>query len=253
LGIWGIIFLFGICAFISGFNINSYAASSSTILPISRGGTGANTFASGQALIGAGSNSLTTKAIDTVPTDGSANLITSGALKTVSNVANIGQGKKTGYYTVNTADNGTQEIIVLGQVPTDDTKRASLATIYSGELTFQRCLPHIASCPASLRRFSIDFVLGGRPQEVTADRIHMKCISADACALSPPYMSLGTFLYNENMYIGLYPKTPGGGYGQALYMNGWIQNIGGCADFACPSEKVLKANITDWVELKALT
>ncbi|MDR3116816.1 MAG: hypothetical protein LBT91_03180, partial [Bifidobacteriaceae bacterium] len=34
LGIWGIIFLFGICAFISGFNINSYAASSSTILPI---------------------------------------------------------------------------------------------------------------------------------------------------------------------------------------------------------------------------
>ncbi|MDR3116286.1 MAG: hypothetical protein LBT91_00365 [Bifidobacteriaceae bacterium] len=43
--ILGIIFLFGICTFISGFNINSYAASSSTVLPISRGGTNANTAA----------------------------------------------------------------------------------------------------------------------------------------------------------------------------------------------------------------
>jgi hypothetical protein len=45
LGVLGIIFLFGTAAFISGFSINSYAASSSTVLPISRGGTNANTAA----------------------------------------------------------------------------------------------------------------------------------------------------------------------------------------------------------------
>ncbi|MDR3116652.1 MAG: hypothetical protein LBT91_02300 [Bifidobacteriaceae bacterium] len=43
LGIWGIIFLLCTTCFISGFSINSYAASSSTVLPISRGGTNANT------------------------------------------------------------------------------------------------------------------------------------------------------------------------------------------------------------------
>ncbi|MDR3152299.1 MAG: hypothetical protein LBT85_02405 [Bifidobacteriaceae bacterium] len=42
-GILGIIFLFGISAFISGYNINSYAASSNAVLPIIRGGTNANT------------------------------------------------------------------------------------------------------------------------------------------------------------------------------------------------------------------
>ncbi|MDR3116859.1 MAG: hypothetical protein LBT91_03415 [Bifidobacteriaceae bacterium] len=45
LGVLGIIFLFGTAAFISGFSINSYAASSSTVLPIARGGTNANTAA----------------------------------------------------------------------------------------------------------------------------------------------------------------------------------------------------------------
>ncbi|MDR3152629.1 MAG: hypothetical protein LBT85_04160 [Bifidobacteriaceae bacterium] len=42
-GILGIVFLFGVSAFISGYNINSYAASSNAVLPIIRGGTNANT------------------------------------------------------------------------------------------------------------------------------------------------------------------------------------------------------------------
>ncbi|MDR3116870.1 MAG: hypothetical protein LBT91_03470 [Bifidobacteriaceae bacterium] len=45
LGILGIIFLLCTATFISGYNINSYAASSSTVLQISRGGTNANTAA----------------------------------------------------------------------------------------------------------------------------------------------------------------------------------------------------------------
>ncbi|MDR3116861.1 MAG: hypothetical protein LBT91_03425 [Bifidobacteriaceae bacterium] len=45
LGVWGIIFLLCTATFISGFSINSYAASSSTVLPIARGGTNANTAA----------------------------------------------------------------------------------------------------------------------------------------------------------------------------------------------------------------
>jgi hypothetical protein len=42
LGLLGIFLCFGITTFISGYNINSYAASSSTVLPVAKGGTGAN-------------------------------------------------------------------------------------------------------------------------------------------------------------------------------------------------------------------
>ncbi|MDR3116862.1 MAG: hypothetical protein LBT91_03430 [Bifidobacteriaceae bacterium] len=253
LGIWGIIFLFGTATFISGFSINSYAASSSTVLPIARGGTGANEFASGHALIGNDSNSLTTKAIDTTPTVNSSNLITSGAVKTVSNNADIGKGIKNQYFITTVSDIGTQEILVLGQVPTDETRRIYQGVTFMGEIAYQRCLPHIGSCVANLDRFTLDFVLGGRPQEVTADRVHMKCISRDSCGYRYPIMKIGTFLYNENMYVGLYPQTPvSQGYGQNLYISSWIINIGVCADFTCPSQKVLFSDVTDWTVLKQL-
>jgi hypothetical protein len=49
-------------------------------LPVGKGGTGATTFTSGNVLIGNGTNAVSTKAIDTTVTSGSANLITSGAV-----------------------------------------------------------------------------------------------------------------------------------------------------------------------------
>lgn len=65
-------------------NISSGALSSERlpIIPVSKGGTGHTTLASGQALIGNGTGSVTTKAIDTTSggTSGSASLITSGAV-----------------------------------------------------------------------------------------------------------------------------------------------------------------------------
>ncbi|MDR3127836.1 MAG: hypothetical protein LBT99_00700 [Bifidobacteriaceae bacterium] len=61
------LFLFGVVAFVSGNLSQVNAASSSTVLPVVKGGTGANTLSSGQALIGNGANSLQTKPIDTSP------------------------------------------------------------------------------------------------------------------------------------------------------------------------------------------
>ena len=52
----------------------------SGILGVSHGGTGTSTFTSGSVLVGNGTNAITTKAIDTVPTENSSNLITSGGV-----------------------------------------------------------------------------------------------------------------------------------------------------------------------------
>ncbi|MDR3116377.1 MAG: hypothetical protein LBT91_00850 [Bifidobacteriaceae bacterium] len=76
LGIWGIAFLFGTVAFISGFNINSYAASSSTILPISRGGTGQNNLA--DVNVGSATKLQTARTINGTLFDGTANIAPGG-------------------------------------------------------------------------------------------------------------------------------------------------------------------------------
>ncbi|MDR3116558.1 MAG: hypothetical protein LBT91_01815 [Bifidobacteriaceae bacterium] len=75
LGVLGIIFLFGICTFISGYNINSYAASSNTVLSVARGGTGQNNLAN---VMGVGSaNKLANPVeIDWVPFDGTTSIQT---------------------------------------------------------------------------------------------------------------------------------------------------------------------------------
>ncbi|MDR3116577.1 MAG: hypothetical protein LBT91_01910 [Bifidobacteriaceae bacterium] len=61
--------------------ISIQAATSATILPISRGGTGVNSFPLGQALI-AKNGSLQTLPIDTYPNSSSQNLLTSGGAYT---------------------------------------------------------------------------------------------------------------------------------------------------------------------------
>jgi hypothetical protein len=76
LGVLGIIFLFGTAAFISGYNINSYAASSSTILPISRGGTGQNNLA--DVNVGSATKLQTARTINGTYFDGTANIVPGG-------------------------------------------------------------------------------------------------------------------------------------------------------------------------------
>lgn len=52
----------------------------STAVPVSKGGTGVATLASGQVVVGNGTGAVTTKPIDTTPAYDSSNLITSGAV-----------------------------------------------------------------------------------------------------------------------------------------------------------------------------
>ncbi|MDR3128504.1 MAG: hypothetical protein LBT99_04210 [Bifidobacteriaceae bacterium] len=106
------LFLFGIVTFISGNLSQVNAATSSTVLPIAKGGTGVNSLSSGQALIGNGANSLQTKPIDTSPQSNSNNLITSGGVKSVSNNADLAKGNDNIYF-VNTTNNDQEQVVYL--------------------------------------------------------------------------------------------------------------------------------------------
>jgi hypothetical protein len=77
--------------FILGLNTGNLtnAASSSSVLSVAKGGTGANTLSSGQALIGNGANNIQTKAIDASPQANSTNLITSGAAFSNTGLQNL--------------------------------------------------------------------------------------------------------------------------------------------------------------------
>ena len=86
-------------------------------LGVARGGTGASTLASGEALIGNGTGAVQTKAIDTTVTEDSANLVTSGAvhaaiedvLDTISSAMNF-----IGVATVAITDGSTADPVISG-------------------------------------------------------------------------------------------------------------------------------------------
>lgn len=109
-------------------------------LGVARGGTGASTFASGQALIGAGTGAITTKAIDTTSggTNNSNSLITSGAVYSgLSGKLNT---------SLKGANNGLAELGADGKVPSSqlpsyvddvleyDTKSSFPATGETGKI-----------------------------------------------------------------------------------------------------------------------
>ncbi|MDR3128047.1 MAG: hypothetical protein LBT99_01795 [Bifidobacteriaceae bacterium] len=72
------LFLFGIVTFISGELNFANAASSSTVLPVVKGGTGLNYFPPDQVLMGNGENTLIGKTVSNTVTSGSDNILTSG-------------------------------------------------------------------------------------------------------------------------------------------------------------------------------
>ncbi|MDR3116614.1 MAG: hypothetical protein LBT91_02095 [Bifidobacteriaceae bacterium] len=241
-GVLGIIFILCTTCFVSGYNINSYAASSSTVLPISRGGTNANTAA--QAITNLGK-------VDVINSSSTNDQFPSA--KAAYSEIFTAKGFKNQYLVRNVPDSSnTMSIIVLGQIPLDTSKRTSLGAVFSGEVLYHRCIPHVASCTGDMHRFTMDFVLGGHPNNVTSNTVFMKCVSRDICG-GRPHMKLGTFMYNENWYVGLFSDTANyGGYGQNLLLSGFMLSIGGCADFTCPGQQINYTTVSDWTTLKQL-
>ncbi|MDR2748360.1 MAG: hypothetical protein LBB10_00450 [Bifidobacteriaceae bacterium] len=71
---------FGLICGISGYELHSSTDSVSSPLPVSKGGTGGNSFPANSVLVGNGPLSFGSRGIDTTPQNGSNNLITSDAL-----------------------------------------------------------------------------------------------------------------------------------------------------------------------------
>ncbi|MDR3116230.1 MAG: hypothetical protein LBT91_00070 [Bifidobacteriaceae bacterium] len=244
-GVWGIIFLFGTAAFISGTNINSYAASSNTVLSVARGGTGANTFASNQALIGNGNSAFQTKPIDSVPQTNSNNLITSGALANIATAVTIPQNWKT--YNSGTLTTSTNPV-VLGDYPeiTSSNKQANIifdviitqytnspstaASVYDGKLDISTSSIHNPNSTIN-------------PAKITTFAKFPRVNSSFG-------FEIGYFTYNNSKYVGLKALGTNGGW---MYLNGihkgTICEIPADTSQICLGSSVLENLITDWTTL----
>lgn len=110
-------------------NLNTSKLTAGT-LGVARGGTGANTFTSGEVLIGAGTGAITTKAIDTTVTASSSNLITSGAV--ASAISGLtGAMHFLGVTSTAVTDGGTENPTIGGNAVT--TKTAGDVVIYGNQ------------------------------------------------------------------------------------------------------------------------
>ncbi|MDR3116559.1 MAG: hypothetical protein LBT91_01820 [Bifidobacteriaceae bacterium] len=248
-GIWGIIFLFGTAAFISGFSVNSYAASSSTVLPISRGGTNANTAA--QAITNLGK-------VDALSASSTNNQFPSA--KAVYDQLLIAKGQRNLYQLNIHEDVGdNDEIIVFGSVADENTPAAtSVGTVFDGNIYFFRCLAGNYKCPSFYLNILLQFDLTNAPgfgnplynKTHTTMRLNSGSYTS-IDAISNFY--LGTFLYNENHYVGLRIKdfVANRNEGGNVNLEGFFQTIGPCT-VTCPGSRIFFSNVTDWEELNRL-
>jgi hypothetical protein len=113
--------IFSVIFFLTGglSYLEATGASSTSALPLSKGGTGKNSFPSGEAIIGNGANPLTTRGIDTSPSPGSNNLITSGAANDINQIAINGAGIYNYYKRFSVSNSTTADnIYILGKLPT---------------------------------------------------------------------------------------------------------------------------------------
>ncbi|MDR3116392.1 MAG: hypothetical protein LBT91_00925 [Bifidobacteriaceae bacterium] len=191
LGVWGIIFLFGTVAFISGFSINSYAASSSTVLPISRGGTNANTVEDAQTNLGK---------VNTINSKSTDNQFPSS--KAVYNSILPAGGPNNLYITGTTSQNDAHHIIVLGEIPPDDVGKSKKYTYFFGQFIMVRKNVNPAG------EFSCVFSLKASPFINLQDTDEI--INKNNAALnienqwpSSFPIKLGTFEYNETKLVGI--------------------------------------------------
>jgi hypothetical protein len=188
------LFLFTVVTFISGNLSQVNAASSSTVLPIAKGGTGTNTLSAGQALIGNGANSLQTKPIDTSPQSNSTNLITSGAVRTVANDSALAKGFDNIYFVNTTNNDALETIYLIGPTTTLDSSSPEY-TIFSGEIKIFR------TSYTSLPTYS--------GYHVWIANSYNKNISASVtlyghAGINKRDLKAVTFNYNNVKYIGIY-------------------------------------------------
>jgi hypothetical protein len=192
-----ILTLCAICG-IGGYELRSSTDSNSSVLPVGKGGTGANTFAAGQALIGNGAGALTTRGIDTAPVSGSNNLITSGGVNSVNNTARNGGAINNFYKEItNTWTSAQEKVIFLGKVPTaanDDPNRTLLNT----DLFARR----IGGYPSML---DINIKVNFQYTSTTVDAKYCSITNHESLIweTATRTYSLITFTYNKRKYIGL--------------------------------------------------
>jgi hypothetical protein len=188
------------------------AGGSNSTLPISKGGTGGNNFASGQALIGNVSGSLSTIPLDAAPKAESNNLITSGGAYSAYNNAING----TGYYNVFKDYEGEDPwanyagglIHLLGKVPI--LADGSDGFLFIGDFYIFRSAyknkgtTGLSSPSIYHAKIYIDTPISGSASSNNIKLIEDINFGGNDASSSPYYnIKLGTFTYNSVQYIGL--------------------------------------------------
>jgi hypothetical protein len=204
-----------VVSFTAGVDLNKKAstASSASVLPVNKGGTGANTFASGQALIGNGAGALTTRGIDASPSPGSNNLITSNALNSVKTTVANGIGRNN-IYLANGGSSGTigDSVFVLGQIPLPGTGSASPYYVnFIGDfLTIKQAGPNSIASSTSAK---VHLLAGYNNDWSLANNAKIDITKGAAGSIK-----LGTFYYEEKLYAGLRLNI---GQWISQYLSGW--------------------------------
>ncbi|MDR3116353.1 MAG: hypothetical protein LBT91_00720 [Bifidobacteriaceae bacterium] len=214
-----LLIIFPSLTYIGGF---AYASDSNSFLPIARGGMGANTFASEQALIGNGTQTIQTKAIDTNPAANSTNLITSGAVQNVKNYAGYTSEFNTVYKTYfrsyYESSYNIPRFFVIGEVP-QLNQYSPQATNFFGNYYYIRDGDSGSySCANDIH---IDIGIGYNKvvseKTVQATQLGKICASGNG-----PQPEIGTFIYDEVKYIGITNCDPN----NCAWMAGNVHLIG---------------------------
>ncbi|MDR3116352.1 MAG: hypothetical protein LBT91_00715 [Bifidobacteriaceae bacterium] len=201
IGLLGIIFLSSITTFIAGSTSVLWASSAAITLPVSKGGTGVNAFAGGQALIGNGASAIQTKAIDTNPAANSTNLITSGAVQNVKTFASYG----TGFYNTYrefamppTLDVLSDVLVILGETPTKASYSVE-ATNFFGNYYFIR--NGSIGTYSTFNELRLDIGMGYN--NLVSEKTVQATQFGQGGAHSNSHVEIGKFEFNSVSYIGI--------------------------------------------------
>jgi hypothetical protein len=239
------LFCFG--SFLVGFEVkqNANAVRSNSMLPVAKGGTGANTFASGGALIGNGTNPFTSRGIDESPASGSNNLITSGALNSVNKKAQSSAANNNFYKSLDTTtDSGGNEIYVLGEVPTLSAASGQYTNLYGDYVAFRY--------GGWARFIKANMIINIGYADSTPNSNNIKFINLQK-SNSANAAELGTFTYNGVKYVGLHISGS---------MTMWTTNLKGyysgslpmnCSGSVtvCLGTKIQYSGVTGWITYAA--